>query len=294
MITYVYDNSTLFRRSRFEPITLHVEPRTDIKPLAFLDECQARAVEIHQSHPEAFLALSGGVQSQAVLRCFLAAGIRPRLLIMRWSQDRNNYDVNPAIETATKLGLKYEIADVMPQKIVQTVGRDLIKKYQLYTMFDMFVAHLAETMNITIILADRFDIRRDISPDRSWCLIETESNYWSHRFNALASHGHIVDNFFMTNKQLLSFLNLPRVTGILSGQIPGKISLGSSMREIFTEAGLPGMQNYKPTDHTYYLSGLRDTVTDNIYKSNLYENRKFYVPIDQYMYDGKRTTWQHI
>lgn len=294
MISRIYENGTLFRQERFEPVSMHIEPRTDIKPMKFLDECVARAVEIHQAHPDAYLALSGGVESQVALRSFLEAGIKPQVMIMRWSKDRNNYDVNPALATAEKLGLKPEVVELMPQQIVETVGRELIKKYQLYTLFDLLVAHLIESRKITMVLVDKYDIRRDLSPDKSWCLVETESNYWTQRFNRVSDSGHIVDNFFMTNTQLLSFLNLPRVHNVLSGVTPGKISLTSSKREIFTEAGFSHMGHYKPTDHTYYLSGLRDSLSDNIYKNNLYDNRKFYVPIDQFMFDREKTTWRHI
>lgn len=294
MISHVYENSTLFRQERFEPVSIHIEPRTNVAPMGFLDECVARAVEIHQRHPDAFLALSGGVESQVALRSFLEAGIKPQVLIMRWSQDRNNYDVNPAVTTAEKFGLKPEIVELMPQKIVDTVGRELVKKYQLYTLFDLFVAHLVESRKITLILVDKYDIRRDLSPDKSWCLVETESNYWTRRFNRISDTGYILDNFFMTNKQLLSFLNISRVKNIISGVTPGKISLSSSKREIFTEAGFKHMEHYKPTDHTYYLSGLRDKLSDGIYKTNLYDNRKFNIPVDQYMFNGEKTTWRHI
>lgn len=295
MITYMYENGSLFRKEQFETISLHIPPRTGVQFGTFKEECINRARELYNLYPDMYVALSGGLESQVCLRSFIDAGLKPRVLVMKFSHQRNEYDVNVAIDTCVNYGISPLVIEIYPDITLKNAGRRLTKQYQLYTLFDIFVASVAETIKSPLLLVDSIDIRRDMNPEKTWCLIQHEQELWTQRFNDdHEQNGIIIDNFFRTNKQILSFLNLQCVTNLVNGRLPGKISIASSKKHAYIQAGFTGLENLKPTDHTYYLKEQRDMVTDQVFRNSLFEVRKLFVPLDEYVNNGDNTTWRHI
>lgn len=295
MITYMYENGSLFRKEQFETISLHIPPRTGVQFGTFKEACMRRATELHELYPDLHISLSGGLESQVCFRSFLEAGLKPRVLVIKFSHQRNEYDVNVAVKTCVEHGISPLVIEIYPDALLKDVGRRLTKQYQLYTLFDIFVANIAETIGAPLLLVDSIDIRKEINYQKNWCLMQYEQELWTHRFNATNTHGRvIIDNFFMANSQVMAFLKLPIIDNLINNRLPGKISVASSKKAAYIQAGFQGLENLKPTDHTYYLQEHRDLVSDEVYKNTLFETRKLFIPLEEYMNHGEKTIWRHI
>lgn len=63
--------------------------------------------------------LSGGVDSEVVLRSFLNIGITPKVTIIRYENDYNLYDVSFAVVICNMLGINYKIIDLNLKKFYE-------------------------------------------------------------------------------------------------------------------------------------------------------------------------------
>ena len=72
--------------------------------------------------------LSGGIDSEVVVRTFKDLGIKHNTFIFRYENNYNYRDVDSAIEIATSLGIDYKIIDFPLQKFYENDAYDLFKK----------------------------------------------------------------------------------------------------------------------------------------------------------------------
>ena len=89
--------------------------------------------------------LSGGLDSEIVVRGFIDIGIKPRCIIMRYTNYlkpnviENIIEVNAAIKTANDLGIEYELFDFDVLKFyISGEAKDMAIKYTCY-LFAMLV-----------------------------------------------------------------------------------------------------------------------------------------------------------
>lgn len=293
MVEYIYENTTLFRKHRDEIITLSAPSRAGIKAGNFKEECTAKAFELYRNNPELWLALSGGIDSQTCLRSFIEAGITPKVLILKISSSRNQFDVGPAVGACRKFGLNPLVIENYPGMNLAEIDYDFIHKHQIYTLFDYIIAKLALVLKDQILLVDKINIRRDIHPNHKWSLIYPESDFWYKRFNHHEGD-LIIHDFFSDPKIILSFLKIPVINDLVNGAIPGKISSVSSKKIALQNVNFTGLDEYSATDHTFHLASYRDSISDEILKSKLFDNRNFYIPMESFTGDPERVTWKHI
>lgn len=291
---FQYANGSLYRRDPLEEILIYTGDRILSNNIDFKTECVDAARNIYNENKEIYLALSGGLSSQVCLRSFLEAGIKPNVLIIKFPDNSNIYDTDPAIKICKNTGIVPLIIEVLPTHILNQVGEKLINKYQLYDLFDLYIAYIVGKLGIQILLVDSLDIRRDVTPDQNWALIVNEGRLWTRRFNSTVGKKLIVDNFFTQSKILTGFLNIPIINDLINGKLPGKISMVSSFKTAISSAGFKHMEKYIPTDRTYYLGKLRDTMADEIYKRTLFDNRKFYIPLNEYLTNPEKKAWKHV
>ena len=65
------------------------------------------------------LLYSGGVDSEIMLRAFIEVGHAPEVLIARYENDYNIYDVSYAVVTCEMLNVKYRIVDISLEKFYE-------------------------------------------------------------------------------------------------------------------------------------------------------------------------------
>jgi len=79
----------------------------------FRQECINVAKELYDKHGNKLdLLLSGGIDSEIMLLSFIAAGITPRVTIIRYERNLNMHDINYALRLCAKYGISPDIFDI--------------------------------------------------------------------------------------------------------------------------------------------------------------------------------------
>lgn len=81
--------------------------------LSWREECKAVARELYDLHGDKLvLLLSGGIDSEVVLHSFMAIGIKPKIVILRYERNLNLHDINYALRICAARQLIPTIIDV--------------------------------------------------------------------------------------------------------------------------------------------------------------------------------------
>lgn len=79
----------------------------------------ASSVIDHYPDLDPCVMFSGGVDSEVVIRSFLAIGVKPKIFIFRYENDYNIYDVSYAVTICSMLDLPYNLIDFNLQKFYE-------------------------------------------------------------------------------------------------------------------------------------------------------------------------------
>lgn len=86
------------------------------KVYTVFEEAQIAAVLIHREarrvKQEIFLCLSGGIDSEAMLRAFMSSSVSFHVMIMRFNNDLNGFDIKGIIQFCDTNHVSYEIFDL--------------------------------------------------------------------------------------------------------------------------------------------------------------------------------------
>ena len=292
MINYSYETHQYHRSHRFEPITLKFNFANEVR--SFKDECVNRAIEIYKHNPNAYLLLSGGVSSQLVLESYIEAGLKPKVLILKFENDLNLYDTNPAVQSCKNFGIIPLVVEICPRMIFAQQSGTLGRRYQIYNFFDCLVAYCAETLPVQMQLVDPIQLRKDIDVNQRWCWIINESDTWIKRFNRNNIKKPIINSFFTKPEVLQSFLKIPIIEELVNDNFPGKLSALSSRKQAYYEAGFVKVSSFHYTNSTYNIGWLEDKFADLFYKATLYDARKLYIPCTDLLTCGGTKSWTFI
>jgi hypothetical protein len=127
-----YDREWFVARS-LETQTWSVEYQSCTEsPLDWREEClrAARLIRAGTAEP-LFALLSGGIDSEVMVRSFHACGIEITPLIIRFSDDLNAHDIIYAVQLCRELGLKYEWLDLDIYHFYKRYAFDLADEYQV-------------------------------------------------------------------------------------------------------------------------------------------------------------------
>ena len=117
-----YDNGPLFSRSKNPNEKLiPVYKKMDRKILSLKEEALLAAKSTKDHFPDQKLNLffSGGLDSELMLKSFLAIGEKPNIFIVRYEDDINLYDVSYAISIANSMNVDIKIIDMNIKKFFE-------------------------------------------------------------------------------------------------------------------------------------------------------------------------------
>lgn len=296
MLHFEYSDNTPFRKHRFDQVNFTVEDGLQkIDCSDFKNECINHARKIYKTNPDIYIALSGGIDSQVCFNSFIEAGLKPKILILKFSDNRNFHDVLPALMSCKKYGITPVVFEIYPQLLWEYKSKYFIDTYQVYTLFDLFIAYVAEIIKGQLLIVDKIHIRKDHDPKRRWSLLLNENDFWTNRYNSVLGEKQILNNFFLEPKILQSYLNLPVISDVIfGGGGIGKIATNSSKNLALEQAGFTNVKSYKYTDHTIGLIEMRNQLSSQFYKNTLYDNRKFYIPITNLTNSVQGEIWKFV
>ncbi len=219
---------------------------------------------IADQYPNITVFMSGGLDSEIALRCFLAAGVRPKLATVRFPDNKNLYDIGPMIDLVQKeFGLDISVIDFDPEEFcLSGAYLETASKYQAYTFYQQMLLKIAEEYSAPMITVDEIELEKFpiINFDTGhtawhWVFLKKEDQDGVWRRFAEKTGIPALNNFYTyTPESMLAFLQLPTTAALIRDQIPYKYAWTSSKMKIYSEAGFKfrmrpkwhGMENYMP------------------------------------------------
>lgn len=175
---------------------------------------------------------SGGVDSEIMLRSLLLAGADPEIIIARYENDYNIYDVSYAVTICSLLNVKYKILDINLQKFYENEAERYSELAQIDRPRALPYCKLLETV-------DGFPVMgaSDLSPHRTNDDYSTQGTWlmrcWEHdigwsKFLREINKPGIAEWFKWTPGLVLSYMNTDWFNKLVTDQYYGKLGSNST------------------------------------------------------------------
>jgi len=228
--------------------------------------------------------LSGGIDSEVVVRTFHTLGIPHNTLIFRLEDDMNIRDVNSAVKICTELGIKYKIIDFNLQKFFENDALEIFEKSFASGVGRLPRLKWLEYSDNIPVFCDgepywKRELERDYSQKSIWKLILEEEYYSCSIFAKNTGRTAICDWYEYSPDVMLSYLEIPLIKKLLNDEVEGKLSSWSSRTPIHQEIwptiepklkligyeGADSAPGYRPEYMSEFYNSYMKEVSANIY-----------------------------
>ena len=157
---YGNDRNIIWRTENLETTSMSVGGCIR-KPMSFKAELIRNARRLHKSYPDLTIFLSGGLDSEMALQSFLAAGITPKIVTIRFPDGKNIHDIGPAMRMLDHMGLKYTVIDVDPEEFVMSgEAFEIGARFQGYSFYQQLLMKVAMDYNAPMITIDEIELEK--------------------------------------------------------------------------------------------------------------------------------------
>jgi hypothetical protein len=261
-LIYYYndDESQRWRLDKYDTTHMRIGGCTRA-PFSFKTEIIRTARTLISNYPDLTLFMSGGMDSEIALKAFLSAGLRPKLVTVRFPNGGNDHDIGPMLKMVQAMGLQCKIIDFDIEKFVES-GEcyEVAKRYQAYSLYQQMLLRIAEGYAAPMITIDEVELEKVPSIDwdtgkskMQWIFLkkEDQDGVWR-RFNDKTGIPALNNFYTYSPESMLSFLDLPTVDNLINDRIPGKLGWTSSKMQIYAHTGFQfrprpkftGVENY--------------------------------------------------
>ena len=281
-MSYSFDNGPINgAKPSFNSIfKLHFKEGTTYKKMSYYDALYYNTRIMKDNFAEPFdVLLSGGIDSEVVVRLFKEEGVRQNVFTIRLENDLNIRDVTSAINICNELNIKLNIIDWNLKKFIEHDAYDMFSK-TFSPMIDRMVRHAWFELfdNIPVMGEGEPYWRRELGADHTkksdWKLYWVEDYFTASIYANTINRPIISEWYNYTPEIVMNYPELPIVKKLLNDEIPGKQSCWSIRTEIHHHlwptigakpklAGYEGQENMPGTRpdflqdfHTKYVDGV--------------------------------------
>lgn len=242
-MTYRFDNGPLNgpKLSKDAVFKLEFASKLNVKDLNYFDSLVYNAKMIAENYQGPFdVLLSGGIDSEIVVRLNHKLGIKQKVHTFRLENDYNIRDVESSKNICNDLGIDLNIIDWNLQKWIENDAEEVYKKtFSPYVTrmvrFDWF-----KYFDNVIVMGEgepywRREYEADYTKKSNWHLHWVEDYFMSSTYANLIGQKVIGEWYNYTPEVVKSFHKLPLVQRLLNDEVPGKVSCWSSRTEIHQE-----------------------------------------------------------
>ena len=169
---------------------------------------------------EKVLLLSGGLDSEIMLRSFLNIGIKPRCVTFKFENGYNSYEVNAAEETAKALGVELEMFNFNIFDFYHSgEALEMAKKYSIRLFPYAVFLKVGELLSAPTMVAGELHLckTRDVNDKFVWGLRILEDLDMAHiRFSQDKKIPFLQEWFSYTPEIMLHFLETPEVKHLVT------------------------------------------------------------------------------
>jgi len=253
---WFYDADMFGRQSSDKKFTTSFSCGYNNKPLSFKEELvnAAKSVMDHYTDKPSIL-FSGGLDSDIMLRSFLAAGCKPNVYIYRYEKDYNIYDVSYAVTICSMLGVDYKIIDFNLEKFFSTDAERLGDLAQIDRPRALpYCSFLEQTDGLPILGASDLSIHRatdDYTTKGSWAVRCWEHDVAWSKFIRTISKPAVGEWFKWTPGLVMSYTKTKWCQQLVSDKFKGKLGVNSTKIEGYREAYPDLIDRKKQTGFEY-------------------------------------------
>lgn len=203
---------------------------------SYQNELKRTADLIYQDYGKDFaLFLSGGTDSEIVLRNFLDIGIKPTCYTIKFKDDYNADDVNEAIDLAKELNVPLHLIDFDVKDFYNSgEASEFGQQLQCTQVTYLVVYHSILKIGLPSVMGGELLLRRNINTEpSSWyfCIRENEDGS-AMRFSKKFNVPLVNEYFSYTPELMLYYLEDPSIQSLVSNRLNYKLSSVSSKNEI--------------------------------------------------------------
>lgn len=181
------------------------------------------------------LFLSGGTDSEIVLRNFLDIGVKPQCYTIKFKDDYNMNDVQEAIDLATELDVPLNIIDFDVKEFLYSgEASEFGKELQCTQITYLMVYHSILKTNMPAVMGGELLLKRNINTDPStwyYCLRENEDGS-AMRFSIKYNIPLVNEYFSYTPELMLYYLEDSDIQNLVSTKYNYKLTSVSSKNAI--------------------------------------------------------------
>lgn len=289
------DRNKIWRTDDLEYTTMSVGPCLR-KPMTLRAELIRNARILHKLYPDLIVFMSGGLDCEIALRSFLAAGIVPKLLTIKFENDQNLHDIGPMLELTAKMGLPITVIDFNMEAFARSgEAYEIGKKYQCYSMYQQMLLKITETISDPSITIDDAGVQK--LPFTNWETNETSFKWvfirkedqdgtWR-RFNDKTGIPALNNFYTFSPETMCAFLDIPLVNMLINDKIPHKYGWTSSKFQIYSTLGynITDRQKYHGVENYY---NHWDEIAYNLHANGiLYTPRVYSLPCTELLQNFK-------
>jgi len=168
------------------------------------------------------LFVSGGLDSEIMVRSYVEQGLRPLCIIIRFIGDYNSADVNEAVSLLTELELPYKIIDFDVKEFYFS-GRaaDLAKEIQCELLPFLVFFEVSRQLNVPTVLGGELLVERyrGVNHIPKWVLRNIETYEAAHvRFAKKYNIPFVIEWFSYTPEIMLYYLEHPGIKNLVVDQ----------------------------------------------------------------------------
>jgi hypothetical protein len=236
--------------------------------------------------------LSGGIDSEVVVRVFKDLGINHNTYIFRYKKDYNFRDVESAIEICKSLHIPYKVIDFDLEKFYEQEAYDFFKKSGCLSAGRLTHMKFFDYLDGIPITGESEPYWKrvngaDYSKKSEWKFCFGENFHNTSMYATSLGREHVVDWYEFSPNVIKTFIDLPQVQQLLNDMEPGKTSTWSSRVSIYREiwpdikpkVKLIGFESQEgPGSYPEFMIPLQEIITNELGRG-----QEFWLSYDEFV-----------
>lgn len=240
---YSFDDGAIYgpKTGKDSIFKLHFAKGLEVKDLSYYDALFYNARMMAENYSQPFdVLLSGGIDSEIVVRVFKQLGIKQNVYTFRLEDDINIRDVENAKRICANIGVDLKIIDWNLKRWIENDAEAVYQKTFSPIVERMIRFAWFDYLDNIIVMGEgepywRRELEGDFSQKSNWQLKWTEDYFMSSIYAKQTGRTVIGEWYNYTPEIVMSFHKLPIIQKLIDDEIPGKISSWSSRTEIHKE-----------------------------------------------------------
>jgi hypothetical protein len=222
------------KKDKHSIISINFNNKISTPLTSYKDALINNARIMRDSYKEPFdVCLSGGTDSEIVVRTFKSAGIKHNTFIFRLENNYNIRDVNNAVKLCNELNIPYNIVDFNVEKFFKEEALELFNSTLIPMAGRLPRLKFIDYLDNIPIFCDgepywRRELENDYSKKSRWLFQLHEDGYSVSTYAKNIGRTIIGDWYEYTPEIIMSYKELPLVRQLLNDEHLGKISNISS------------------------------------------------------------------